>query len=794
VTDAGAQTTTVYIVPHTHWDREWYATFETFRAQLVELWDQLLTLTEADPDFRFLMDGQTVVIDDYLEIRPEARTRLERAVRDGQIQVGPWYTLPDEFLVSGETLVRDLQRGVASAGVHGGSMRVGYLPDSFGHAAQMPQIYRQLGFRHAAVWRGVPLAIDRVAFTWEAPDGSRILTAYMGNSYSQGVDLPTEPDALAARIASALQAIALFRPTRDVLLMNGNDHVLPQAELSAAVRAATGRLNGTMIRLARLDDYLARLPEHGWPLWRGELRSSARAHILMGTLSVRAPDKQRYFEATRLVERMAEPIAALTGVDAGHELDEAWTLILQNAAHDTACGSGIDAVADESRRRSARATEIAERIIARGLPQLAGAGQVWNPSPFPRRGLVEVEGALVLTPVVPGGSVVSLTTMSPTTPVTANGTRLENGDLACDLLPDGTLTILDRRTGLPYEGLHRLVDDGDAGDEYNFSPPAGNRQPADPVRHFRSAVLEEGPLRARLEARYDFAVFSGLSHDRRDRSDVETTLPIRLTISLEADRPRLDIELEVINRTPDHRLRAHFPLPFQASDSAADSAFHVTSRAVAAARRDPGADELELPTYPMWSFVDVSDGRAGLALITHGLHEYEVLPGSSQEVALTLLRSVGWLSRDDLATRRGHAGPAMETPGAQVLGGHRFRYSLFFHPGDWQQGDVWRAAESTLLPLVLGRGAPVNTAPPVIELEPDCIQMTALLPRAGGYDLRFLNASDASREARVRLQPPPADASVITLGGVVREQLAPKGGVVRIAVRPWEIVTVRATR
>src|SRR3989440_7976561 len=132
------QTTTVSIVPHTHWDREWYATFETFRAQLVELWDQLLALTEADPDFRFLMDGQTVVIDDYLEVRPQARARLDRAVRNRQIQAGPWYTLPDEFLVSGETLVRDLQRGIASAESHGGAVRAGYPPGSFGPAAAMP--------------------------------------------------------------------------------------------------------------------------------------------------------------------------------------------------------------------------------------------------------------------------------------------------------------------------------------------------------------------------------------------------------------------------------------------------------------------------------------------------------------------------------------------------------------------------------------------------------------------------------------------------------------------------------
>jgi alpha-mannosidase len=199
------------------------------------------------------MDGQTVVIDDYLEVRPEMKARLEGAIRRGQIQVGPWYTLPDEFLVSGETLLRDLQRGIASADAHGGSMRVGYLPDSFGHAAQMPQLYHQLGFRYAAVWRGVPLEVDRVAFAWEAPDGSRILTAYMGNSYAQGVDLPTDSAALAARISSALEAIAPFHPTSDVLLMNGNDHVLPQAALSAAVRGASGRLDGTIIRLARLS-------------------------------------------------------------------------------------------------------------------------------------------------------------------------------------------------------------------------------------------------------------------------------------------------------------------------------------------------------------------------------------------------------------------------------------------------------------------------------------------------------------------------------------------------------------
>jgi alpha-mannosidase len=136
----------------------------------------------------------------------------------------------------------------------------------------------------------------------------------------------------------------------------------------------------------------------------------------------------------------------------------------------------------------------------------------------------------------------------------------------------------------------------------------------------------------------------------------------------------------------------------------------------------------------------------------------------------------------------------MATPGAQVPGAHQFRYSLFFHAGDWEEGGVWRAAESALLLLVAGRGAPVSPPASLIELEPDRIQLTALVPRPEGYDLRFLNASDSSREARVRLEPQPADVTLVTLGGAARERLAPRDGVLQIRVRPWEIVTVRATR
>ena len=147
----------VGIVPHTHWDREWYAPFQRYRVQLVHLVDDLLDLLEADPSFtRFLLDGQTAVIDDYLAVRPEAEPRLRALAGAGRLQVGPWMILMDEFMVSGETIVRNLQHGLARAAALGGdaAMRVGYLPDMFGHIAQMPQLLRLAGLEHAVVWRG----------------------------------------------------------------------------------------------------------------------------------------------------------------------------------------------------------------------------------------------------------------------------------------------------------------------------------------------------------------------------------------------------------------------------------------------------------------------------------------------------------------------------------------------------------------------------------------------------------------------------------------------------------------
>ena len=191
--------------------------------------DEVLELLETDPRMRFTLDGQLATVDDYVEIRPEGEERIRSLVLAGRLAIGPWQTLMDEFLVSGESIFRNLEAGLARADELGGAMQIGYLPDQFGHVAQMPQILRAFGIKTAVVWRGVPTAIESHVFDWEAPDGSVVRAEYLPDGYSNAAWAFDEPgDAKLLRVAEQLQPWFNGDP---VLLMAGTDHMPPVRDL-----------------------------------------------------------------------------------------------------------------------------------------------------------------------------------------------------------------------------------------------------------------------------------------------------------------------------------------------------------------------------------------------------------------------------------------------------------------------------------------------------------------------------------------------------------------------------------
>ncbi|MBW2236106.1 MAG: hypothetical protein JRG85_12010 [Deltaproteobacteria bacterium] len=413
------------VVPHTHWDREWYRTHEEFRYRLVQLVDRLLDILEGDPAYRhFTLDGQTIVVDDYLEVRPQARERLEKLVRDGRLLVGPWYVLPDEWLVSGEALVRNLRLGLRTAQARGGAMRLGYVPDQFGHVGQLPQIFAGFGFDAAVLWRGVGPGVERTPFVWEAPDGTRLLTVYLPNGYGNAAQLPADPDALAQRLRIAMAGLRPFACTPTLLLMNGSDHLTPQPGLPAALEAAAAQLDGIRVEIGTLPGFVERVRGEApadLDVHCGELRSGQRSPLLPGCASARSPQKRADARNDTLLTAVLEPLAAWLGVLGGEPdtdvLDLAWRVALQNHPHDSICGCSIDEVHDQMDTRFRRVHEIATTHLARVAGELVaqvavprggfgrGAGEslvVWNPGP---EGPAVVDSTLELDVRVRNGAV-----------------------------------------------------------------------------------------------------------------------------------------------------------------------------------------------------------------------------------------------------------------------------------------------------------------------------------------------------------------------------------------------------
>jgi len=385
---------TLHLVPHTHWDREWHLPFQVFRLKLVHLLDLLTDTLERNPAFAtFTLDGQTNILEDYLELRPEQRPMLENWVRQGRLLIGPWYVLPDEFLVSPEALVRNLLAGRADCARFGARMDVGYIPDPFGHIGQMPQILRGFGIDSAAFRRG--LDEQPCELWWQAPDGSRVLTAYLRDGYDNAARLPTAPAAFAAAIAACRDSLAPYCATTHRLLLNGTDHQEPQTEIPAL--AAEGWTGPDRLLLSTLPLYLDGVRSEiaagvELPVVRGELRSPKRHHLLPAVLSSRTWIKQRNHDCETLLERWAEPFSAWAelladphsdhSVFTGHLetprirrvqpiIRHSWRMLLQCQPHDSICGCSIDPVHDEMRSRFDQVEQIGEELTRQSLQALA---------------------------------------------------------------------------------------------------------------------------------------------------------------------------------------------------------------------------------------------------------------------------------------------------------------------------------------------------------------------------------------------------------------------------------------
>lgn len=893
----------VDIVPHTHWDREWYRPFQSFRMRLVDLLDELLERLDTDPGYaHFMLDGQMAVVDDYLAIRPQEAARIRRLAGSGRLSLGPWYILMDEYLVSGETIIRDMEMGLDRAAEFGGAMELGYLPDMFGHIAQMPQILIGFGFGEAVVWRGIPRAIDAPAFRWIAPDGSEVIAEYLADGYSNGAVLPIDAKELLSRISDWSDRHEP-RSGDPLLWMNGTDHLMPQAALGRLVAEANALSEEWDLRVCSLADHVrSRVAEveaaagsrGALPAWTGEMRSGARTNVLMGVTSNRVDVRHRAARAELGLERLAEPLWALfaePGQWPEAFLAEAWGLVVRNAAHDSICACSVDPVVDAVLHRYDEAIDVADGLTSRSLRHIGAAAGgtgslIVNPAARARAGVVELlveaaeappgtqvlevvagrrhldEGsranlgevvarvldrdtALGAVEIDDGGDGISVVVGTgdgtgvdramvrarvaavhaggpPATPVTvwrdgppavrvAARTAIEGFTWArwhpapLDVDPvtvaarhDGRARLANDRVTVEVDpadgtwsldgvaGYGHLVDGGDMGDTYNWCPPVGGDLLVDCPDAVRVSVREEGPVRGAVEIATTWtwpeALDEGSARRGPDVSWVTTT--VVTTLTLHAGEGLVRVVTTIDNRSRDHRLRVHLPLPRRARTSAAGCAFATVTRGLEA---EGGPTEVPLATFPARDHVTAG----GLTVVVEGVAEYELvdIDGTDEtdetdetggaagagSLALTLLRSTGLLSQGPMETRPVPAGPVVATPGAQMQGIMTVRYGLAVDTDDPRA-----LVEDMNLSLLVANPRGPHRADDHTALVVDGAEVAAVRRRGGHLEVRVFNPTDGE-----------ATVSVDRAGWRVDLRGRPEARLDGpFALRPWGIATL----
>ncbi len=910
--------TRIFVVSHTHWDREWYLPAGRFRQRLVALVDELLD-GGATPDKPFLLDGQAVVLEDYLAVRPEEREEIGKLLRDGALEAGPWYVLADELIPSGEALVRNLLAGRAVLRSFGAdSPRILYCPDSFGHPAALPVLAAGFGLPVIILWRGYggPAWPQGDLFRWCSAGGASALVYHLArDGYELGSSLPEDPLAAEGRWKEISDAIVSRATVGVALLPNGADHHALQPKLDAAIAALRHAAKddaelrrGSLQRFANaLRDASegAQLPQVADAASGGvELRNSyGYTWTLQGTFAARAELKRRNAGVERLLVCDVEPWIAIaasreSGTDRRALLDLAWKSLLLCHPHDTLCGCSIDEVARAMAARLDDATSqgrglrddaileiighdrsaarrrvdawrsvvllrnpaarsrggVAELEILRlrehvrvgpgSAPDGGGANavkvqeggslppytlangrvpyqllertirhdRIESPISYPYDDLVESERVVAWIPPVAGYGTQALTidepglspsiasaALSPPAPVRTGDRWLDNGILRVEIDAAGAVRLEARDQAATFESLLGFEDVGDAGDLYTHSSCAPKITDA---RFARARLVHAGPLRGELHASWVMAIPETTSRGGRSASSRDIELNAWLT--LDAGAPFLRVRVWGINECRDHRLRALFRTGVADAEVWADAAFGPVRRTPAVAPE--GSAEAAPPTAPLARYVTLVGADRGTTLYSDGLAEYEAM--SDGAVAVTLLRAVGELSRNDLPERPGHAGWPAATPEAQSLGRFEGCFAILPHGArsDEVIALIERTSDDVLLPV---RGStlrstletPDSTAGVELLLEdgdPDALAgilaFSSCKPTVdgGGIVLRCVNLADRPIHARWRVGVPVSRARLARLDETPIADLGSEGGDIPFAAAARSVTTVIA--
>ena len=862
-----------FIVPHTHWDREWYQTFQQLRIRLIDLINNLIDILENDKAFSdFTLDGQTIVLEDYLEVHPERRGVLKKYITEGRIHVGPWYILPDEFLVSAESIIRNLLLGHKIASEFGSVMKVGYIPDPFGHISQMPQILKGFGIDNIIFWRGIEYDQSQGnEFIWQGPDGTELFAVHLPKiGYCNAVSLPEDVGQAYKLINEAIEDLLSRETSKSLLLLNGVDHLEAQPYIPYLVKELNKRFEDIEIKQGNLKEYIDYAKETVKPKLNkvtGEFRSAKDTPILQSVYSSRMYIKQANQRCETLLENWAEPTASLAWLLGNNYpqnlLWTSWKWLLKNHPHDSICGCSIDQVHREMMTRFDWSGQIAREVVNKNLDYISEkikidylkedelALVVFNPLPYSIDENVEVrvkfpqeinlnrvkilttqgeeipyqlkgyglDYKIIFNPFkspqplevnyadisftakdIPACGYKTFTIKAINdlrmhkeykTDIRAGRDYIENKYYKVIAETNGTVTVVDKINNKKFKNCNRFVDGGDAGDEYTYSPPLNDEII---VSRLDNIIIQDvGPSEATLKVSGKIMLPVGLKSDRKSRAEKMIECPVESEIKLFSEVQRIEFKTKFDNRVCDHHLQVEFPTAIKTDQVYAEGHFEVVKRSINIPDSE-GWKEKAYKTAHNSGFIDINDGKYGLAILNKGLPEYEIIPDNNT-IALTLLRCVGWLSRWDLENKRGNAGPSLPTPEAQCLGENIFSYALIPHQGNWAEARIPQKTKQyktrVLTKQLKNQPGNLSDKYSFIQLEGEHLEISAIKKHEFEDKLvvRVYNPTDKETNGKIKLGFNIHKVYLGKLDESYEEELPYDNGV-EIELKPKEVKTI----
>lgn len=718
-------TNKIHVIAHTHWDYEWYFTSNESFIQLCYHVDEVIDALEEGTIDYYMLDGQMSIVEDYLEANSDKKDRLMSLIKKGKLKVGPWYTQPDQMIIRGESIVRNLQIGMELGDSLGGADRLGYIPDAFGQSIDMPKIFSQMGIDKSVFWRG--LSSDKLKqreFFWESEDGSRVLAYNIKDGYFVGVQLIELNDS-----ESLINQIKKDTTSSHIALPVGGDQ--RYVDFNLKERIAYYNQNLTQDRLIESNyDYLfegIKKEKKELPTIQGELLNAEVSKIHRSIYSSRYDHKYLNDKVERRLIYQVEPLMAIAdriGIPYKKELvDKIWKLALRNHAHDSAGSCNSDKTNQAILQRLIDADQLSYSVVDYLTRKISESREevkdnqitVFNTLPVQREQVLRLKVSLsqsdfaiyhkgkkvpyeiinvekhsndpIRKKVKPSPASYYFETeialkleLNPLGYEVLDVIEGEKGSVTAQLaeeVPENMIeneyykieyindeiNLYDKVSDTLYENLLRIEDAGDDGDNYDYSPPLDDRSIH---LNFSDGLVQclQRQLECSLKISGTFNV--PLSQVERTQGKYSGNIPYECCITLKAGEKAVDIQFDIENTAIDHRMRLVVNGDVKTEQSIADTPFGTISRPVI----DPNLktwkerDWKEEPTgiYPMLNFVNIHDQQKSITVFSKGVKEYEIIGSDSMKIALTLFRAVGYLGKPDLLRRPG------------VASGNQFKY------------------------------------------------------------------------------------------------------------------------